>query len=97
MRDAGQRVVQHSLSIAGHRTSISLEEAFWRALKEIAARRQIPLAQLVTDIDAGRGDANLSSAIRVLVLEDAQARQYRPAAEGSIAPGTTSAGGGAIG
>ena len=62
------RMRKHSLVIAGHRTSISLEDAFWLALREIAQARDMPLARLAADIDANRGDANLSSAIRVFVL-----------------------------
>lgn len=72
MSESTRRIVKHSLSIAGHRTSISLEEAFWRALKDIAETRGLSLAQLVAEIDAGRGEANLSSAIRVFALEAAQ-------------------------
>lgn len=64
----GARMGKHSLVIAGHRTSISLEEAFWRALREIADRRGSSLAGLVAEIDATRGAANLSSAIRVFIL-----------------------------
>ena len=52
------RVVKHSVVIAGHRTSVSLEEAFWRALKEIAVADGVSLAALVAKIDAGRGEAN---------------------------------------
>jgi predicted DNA-binding ribbon-helix-helix protein len=63
------RVVKHSLVIAGHRTSVSLEQAFWAALRELAERRGLSLAALVAQIDAGRGEANLSSAIRVHLLE----------------------------
>ena len=63
------RIAKHSLVIAGHRTSISLEDAFWKGLKAIAAADQRPLANLVAQIDATRGEANLSSAIRVFVLE----------------------------
>ena len=62
------RMRKHSLVIAGHRTSISLEDAFWLALREIAHARDMPLARLVAEIDASRSDANLSSAIRVFVL-----------------------------
>jgi predicted DNA-binding ribbon-helix-helix protein len=69
------RVVKHSIVIAGHRTSVSLEEPFWRALKEIASAEQISLAALVCRVDAGRGEANLSSALRVFVLEQALARR----------------------
>jgi len=63
------RIAKHSLVIAGHRTSISLENAFWKGLKAIAAADHRPLANLVAHIDATRGEANLSSAIRVFVLE----------------------------
>jgi predicted DNA-binding ribbon-helix-helix protein len=67
------RVVKHSIVIAGHRTSVSLEDAFWRALKEIAAKDGVSLAALVAKVDAGRAEANLSSALRVFVLERAVA------------------------
>jgi predicted DNA-binding ribbon-helix-helix protein len=61
---------KRSLTIAGHRTSISLEEPFWDALAEIAAARQISVAALVAGIDRGRPpEANLSAAIRVAVLD----------------------------
>jgi predicted DNA-binding ribbon-helix-helix protein len=63
------RIVKHSLVIAGHRTSISLEDPFWDELKRIASERNQSLASLVSEIDAQRGEANLSSAIRVFVLE----------------------------
>ncbi|MFD2237337.1 ribbon-helix-helix domain-containing protein [Aureimonas populi] len=72
-------IVKRSLSIRGHRTSISIEDEFWAALKAIAARGRQPLATLVASIDDGRApDRNLSSAIRVFVLRDALER----AAEG---------------
>ena len=63
------RMAKHSLVVAGHRTSISLEDAFWSGLRRIAATERRALANLVAEIDATRGDANLSSAIRVFVLE----------------------------
>jgi predicted DNA-binding ribbon-helix-helix protein len=66
-------VIKRSVSIAGHRTSISLEEPFWEALRMIAARREQSLQSLIVEIDAARGEQNLSSAIRVFVLRDAQA------------------------
>ena len=69
------RVVKRSIVIAGHRTSVSLEDAFWRALKDIAAERGLSLARLVVQIDAARGEANLSSSLRVFALE--QARRAR--------------------
>ncbi|HET8728635.1 MAG TPA: ribbon-helix-helix domain-containing protein [Alphaproteobacteria bacterium] len=59
--------------IAGHRTSVSLEPEFWDALKAIAARRGASLNRLIEDIDAER-NRNLSSAIRVFVLRELQAR-----------------------
>jgi predicted DNA-binding ribbon-helix-helix protein len=71
---SSRRVVKHSVVIAGHRTSISLEDAFWRTLKDIAAQEGVSLAALVARIDAERGDANLSSALRVFVLERALGR-----------------------
>ncbi len=62
-------IAKRSLVIAGHRTSISLEDAFWNALKTLAEARGIPLARLVAEIDETRDAANLSSAIRVFVLD----------------------------
>ena len=69
-------IVKHSLVIAGHRTSVSLEAPFWDALKAIAAGEERSLAALVADIDAARGDANLSSALRVHVLNHLVAKAY---------------------
>jgi predicted DNA-binding ribbon-helix-helix protein len=66
------RPVKHSFAIRGHRTSISLESAFWEALRRVARQRNIAIAALVAEIDAGRGDAGLSSAIRVWILRDLQ-------------------------
>ncbi len=63
-----QRVVKHSVRIAGHATSVSLEAAFWQALGEIAARRGVSVTALLSAIDAERS-GNLSSAVRVFVLE----------------------------
>jgi predicted DNA-binding ribbon-helix-helix protein len=61
--------VKHSFTIAGHRTSISLEQVFWTELKAAAAAERRSVASLVRDIDEGRGDAGLSSAVRVWVLD----------------------------
>lgn len=63
------RPVKRSFSIRGHRTSISLEAIFWDALHEIAAARAQPLVRLVAAIDEARGDAGLSGAVRVYILE----------------------------
>lgn len=62
-------VVKRSISISGHRTSISLEDAFWRRLKALAEAREKSVSGLIAEIDMARGEANLSSAIRVYVLE----------------------------
>ncbi|RYE30963.1 MAG: aryl-sulfate sulfotransferase [Hyphomicrobiales bacterium] len=59
---------KRSLSIAGHRTSISLEAPFWEALREIAASEDRPIAALVAEVDTGRGELNLSSALRLHAL-----------------------------
>jgi predicted DNA-binding ribbon-helix-helix protein len=61
-------IVKRSVSIAGHRTSVTLEAPFWDALKEIAGQRGSSVQQLIGTIDAARGDQNLSSAIRLFVL-----------------------------
>jgi predicted DNA-binding ribbon-helix-helix protein len=63
-------IVKRSVSIGGHRTSVSLEDAFWKALREIACRRQITLSGLIETINVNRKQGtNLSSAIRLFVLE----------------------------
>ena len=67
--ESSARVVKRSLVIAGHRTSVSLEDAFWLRLRAIAAERGLSLNALAAMIDASREGANLSSAIRVFVLE----------------------------
>ncbi len=63
------RPVKRSFSLSGHRTSISLEAAFWDALKDAAAAEGVSLAQLVGRIDLGRGAAGLSGAVRVWMLD----------------------------
>lgn len=62
-------IVKRSLVIAGHKTSVSVEDAFWTALKDIAASRGTTIAELVAEIDTGRERGNLSSAVRLFVLE----------------------------
>ncbi len=61
-------VSKHSVTIGGHKTSISLEPEFWNGLHDIATRRQISLAALLVEIDAARQSGNLSSEIRQFVL-----------------------------
>jgi predicted DNA-binding ribbon-helix-helix protein len=62
-------VVRRSIIIAGHKTSVSLEEAFWKGLKEIAMGRDLTLSDMVTAIDYERATGNLSSALRLFVLD----------------------------
>jgi predicted DNA-binding ribbon-helix-helix protein len=62
-------VAKRSIVAAGHKTSVSLEDAFWQGLKEIARGRNITLSELVAAIDSNRRHGNLSSAIRLFVLE----------------------------
>jgi predicted DNA-binding ribbon-helix-helix protein len=61
-------VVKRSIVIAGHKTSVSLEDEFWESLKEIAGERGVTLGELVRTIDGNRNNTNLSSAIRLFVL-----------------------------
>ena len=61
-------VVKRSIILRGHKTSISVEEPFWKTLKDIAANRRVTRSQLITDIDAQRTAGNLSSAVRLFVL-----------------------------
>ncbi len=68
-----QAIRKRSVTIAGHKTSLSLEEAFWRALKEIASADGTSLNALIENIDRERG-GNLSSAVRVFVLERLRGR-----------------------
>jgi predicted DNA-binding ribbon-helix-helix protein len=63
------RPVKRSFTIAGHRTSISLETEFWEALKAAAAAEGIAVAKLIGRIDAERGSGGLSSAVRIWVLQ----------------------------
>ncbi len=67
-------VIKRSIVIAGHKTSVSLEDAFWRGLKEIANGREMTLSDLVASIDTDRRHGNLSSAIRLFVLDHYRAQ-----------------------
>ncbi|MSP48816.1 MAG: aryl-sulfate sulfotransferase [Alphaproteobacteria bacterium] len=66
------RIVKRSVVVAGHRTSVSLEGPFWDELKRIAESRRVSLNQLVAEVD-GRREGNLSSALRLLVLDTLKA------------------------
>ncbi len=73
MTSGAARIRKRSVVIAGHATSVSLEEAFWRALKKIAHGRRQSVNALISEIDRERPNdlsGNLSSAIRVFVLEN---------------------------
>ena len=71
-------VVKRSIVIAGHKTSVSLEDAFWQGLKDIASSRDMTLSELVATIDTDRRHGNLSSGIRLFVLD-----HYRALADDS--------------
>jgi predicted DNA-binding ribbon-helix-helix protein len=76
-------VAKRSIVIAGHKTSVSLEDAFWKGLKDIAIVRNITLSDLVASIDSGRARGNLSSAIRLFVLEHYRGQTDRDADAGN--------------
>ncbi|MEP1518991.1 ribbon-helix-helix domain-containing protein [Ascidiaceihabitans sp.] len=65
------RPIKHSLTLKGHRTSVSLEDAFWTAFREIAATKGVPINALAAEIDAARDpEVGLASSIRVFVLAE---------------------------
>jgi predicted DNA-binding ribbon-helix-helix protein len=69
------RPVKHSVTLKGHRTSISLEDEFWHEFRAIASEKDMPINALVAQIDAERGmDLGLASAIRLFVLRSLKAR-----------------------
>lgn len=72
-------VVKRSIVVANHKTSVSLEEAFWNGMKEISSARNMTLSELVGEIDGNRQQGNLSSAIRLFVLE-----YFRSRASGTL-------------
>jgi predicted DNA-binding ribbon-helix-helix protein len=81
-------IVKRSVVLAGHKTSVSLEDAFWKSLKEIAIRKEMTLSDLLGAINAEHHHGNLSSAIRLFVLnfyrEEAAARGRREVAQEMI-------------
>jgi len=74
-------VVKRSIVVAGHKTSVSLEEAFWNGMKEISGIRNMTLSELVGEIDSNRQQGNLSSAIRLFVLDYFKNRGAPPTPE----------------
>ena len=85
-------IVKRSVVIAGQKTSVSLEDSFWAALKELAREQNVPLCDLITSVNAQRSVGNLSSTLRLFVLEHFRERATRVqstrAAE--VRPGVTS-------
>jgi predicted DNA-binding ribbon-helix-helix protein len=85
-------VIKRSIVVGGHKTSVSLEDDFWDALREIAARHRVTLSDLVGSIDSGREHGNLSSSVRLFVLNhyrrrvEAEHPGARPAC-GEMQPG----------
>jgi len=61
---------KRSIKIAGHATSITLEDEFWQELQTIAQRQKKSVSKIIAEIDEGRGDQNLSSALRVFILKN---------------------------
>lgn len=73
---AHARPVKRSLTLRGHRTSVSLEDIFWDAFRRYADAQGRTINGLAAEIDAARGDIGLASAIRIYVLERALARDH---------------------
>jgi predicted DNA-binding ribbon-helix-helix protein len=76
------RVRKRSVVIGGHKTSVSLEEAFWSAIREIAIERGVSMSAMIAQIDSAKQQSNLSSAIRLFVLEHYRARIEAEPGEG---------------
>jgi predicted DNA-binding ribbon-helix-helix protein len=74
-------VAKRSIVVGGHKTSVSLEEGFWSSLKEISHKRSVTVSKLIGEIDSNRQQGNLSSAIRLFVLDHFKTRAVGPAGE----------------
>lgn len=72
-------IVKRSISVCGHKTSVSLEAPFWEGLKEIAERRRMTVSQVIAEINAHRQQGNLSSTIRLFVLDQVRVGGGMPA------------------
>ena len=70
-----ERPRKRSLTLKGHRTSVSLEDEFWQAFRALAERKDMTINSLAAEIDADRGDVGLASAIRIAILKDLQSDQ----------------------
>ena len=84
--NAKSAVTKRSVVIGGHKTSVSLEEPFWAEVRAIAGSEQITVSSLLRRIDRERSNANLSSAIRVYVLEHVRERANRLQPRPEIGP-----------
>lgn len=84
-------VVKRSIVVAGHKTSVSLEEAFWNGMKEISSERDLTLSELVGEIDGHRQQGNLSSAIRLFVLDYFRKRSSTKSSDGKSGESTDAA------
>jgi predicted DNA-binding ribbon-helix-helix protein len=74
-------VAKRSVVVGGHKTSVSLEEPFWSGMKEISRQRGVTLYEVVDEIDTNRQQGNLSSAIRLFVLDHFKSRAAGPTGE----------------
>jgi predicted DNA-binding ribbon-helix-helix protein len=74
-------VAKRSIVVGGHKTSVSLEEGFWSSMKEISHERSVTVSELIGEIDSNRQQGNLSSAIRLFVLDHFKTRVEGPAGE----------------
>jgi predicted DNA-binding ribbon-helix-helix protein len=84
-------VVKHSVVVAGRKTSVSLEDAFWKGLKDIATERDMSVSDLIAAIDSERQLGNLSSAIRLFVLDFTRGQISEDDRLGRIREGLTNA------
>jgi predicted DNA-binding ribbon-helix-helix protein len=83
-----QNITKRSVVIAGHKTSVSLEEPFWTAVREITRARAITVSALLHEIDRARANANLSSAVRVFVLDYIRQQDVQSRLEGNPESGS---------
>jgi predicted DNA-binding ribbon-helix-helix protein len=83
-----QNITKRSVVIAGHKTSVSLEEPFWTAVREISQARAVTVSALLHEIDRARANANLSSAVRVFVLDYIRQQDVQSRLEGSPESGS---------
>jgi predicted DNA-binding ribbon-helix-helix protein len=79
-------VIKRSVVFNGHKTSVSLEDAFWNSLKEIADAHGATLSKLVAEIDSARQHNNLSSAVRLFVLDQFRTHPMRSSSGSALAP-----------